>query len=246
MENLLKGFGASEKESEIFMKLLELGAQPISVIAKYSGVPRPSMYVILERLKKLGLIEELERNGIKYVKCIAVNDLDDLIKLKEKKINYLSKMLSAQKPELLSLENRLSSTPRVKFYQGKLEVMKMYEELLKTGPFCALFNPKLVKKLMPEYHYKIGEIIKQKKWSIRELVVNCEEAFEYDKLFSSKLHKVKILPPSWYFECDIIIKDEITYMVSYGEVDLTGSKIINDSIAKTQQVLFEYVWSQMK
>ncbi|MCK9186518.1 hypothetical protein M0P48_03705 [Candidatus Gracilibacteria bacterium] len=244
MKNLLKAFGADDKESEIFLKLLELGAQPVSVIAKHSGIPRPSAYVVLERLKKLGLIEEFPRHGIKYVKCIAVDEIEDLIKLKEKKLNQLSQILSETKPKLLALENKLSSTPLVKFYQGKLEIMKMYEEILKTGDFCALFNPKLVKKMMPEYHFKIGEIIKEKKWHVKELLVHCNEAFEYKKLFNSRLHEIKILPKKMLFKSDTIIKNGIIYMISYGEEDLTGTEILNDSLAATQKVIFDNLWGK--
>lgn len=245
MKKLLKSFGANDKEAEIFLKLLELGAQPISVIAKHSGIPRPSMYVVLEKLKKLGLIEEFPRYGIKYVKCIAVNDMEDLIKLREKNLSYLSQMLSEKKHEFLDLESKLSSAPRIKLYQGKLEVMKMYEQILKTGGFYALFNPKLVKTMMPEYHFKIGEILKENKWSAKELLTHCDEAFEYKKLFSSSLHKIKILPKKILFKSDTIIKNGIIYMISYGEEDLTGTEIVNDSLAATQKAEFEYIWDQM-
>lgn len=245
MKKLLRFFGADDKEAEIYLKLLELGAQPISVIAKHAGIPRPSMYVVLERLKKLQLIDEFSHNGIKYAKSISVNGLEDLLKLKEKKLQQVSSMLHEKKTEFLALENKLSSTPSVKFYQGKLEVMKMYEEVLREGGFCSVFNPQLVKKIMPEYYYKIGEILKKNLWKAKELTVECTEAHEYTKRFKSKLHQIKMLPSYMIFKSDIIMSGENLYMISYGEIDLTGTRITNAALTETQRILFEYVWKSV-
>ncbi len=245
MKKLLISFGASDKESEIFLKMLELGAQPISVVAAQVKIPRPSMYVVFERLKKLKLVEEFEQFGIKYIKCISIEDFEDLIKLKEKSLEQMSSMLSEKKPEFLALENQLSSKPLIRFFQGKQEVMKMYEEILRGGGFCATFNPKLVKKMMPEYHYKIGETLKKSKRKARELLVDCKEAHEYKKLFHSTRHEIKTLPPSMTFDSDIIIQKEKLYMISYGEVDLTGTEIINKSLAQTQQATFDFLWKKI-
>ena len=86
MKNIFQSLGADEKETHVFLRMLELGAQPVSVMAKFVGVPRSSMYVILERLKRLNLLQEFERSGIKYVRCIPVNELEDLLKMKERSI----------------------------------------------------------------------------------------------------------------------------------------------------------------
>ena len=72
MQQLFACLGLSSKETQTFLKLLELGAQPVSVIAKHVGVPRSTMYFILERLRVIGLVEEFERSGIRYAKSVPV------------------------------------------------------------------------------------------------------------------------------------------------------------------------------
>ena len=241
MKSIIRKFGASEKEAETFLKLLELGAQPVSVIAKQMNVPRSSMYLTLDVLKKLGLIEDFQRGEIKFVKCIPIKNLPDILKTKEKEIEQISSTLQDKLPELEALENRLSITPTVKFHEGKTAVMKMYEEVLKEKEFCAFFSPELVKKAMPEYYFAVGESVNKAK----EILVACASATEYKKLFDSKNHQIKIFPKNIKFESDTIICKDKIYMISYGEKQVSGTEIFNPSLAQAQKSIFEQLWERL-
>ena len=241
-KTLLQNLGLGEKESHAWLKILELGAQPVSVIAKYVGVPRSSMYVILERLEKLQLIEHFDRNGITYFKSVAVRTIPELLRNKEQQIQETLALLSQKMPELDALENKLSITPRVRFFEGKNGASKMYEEVLKEKEFYAVFNPKLVKSMMPEYFYKIAEVLKTKEGAAKELVMDCQEGHEYKKLYNSEHHQIKILPNGIDFPSDTIICKNKIYMIAYGEGQISATEILNISLAKTQRVLFEQFW----
>jgi sugar-specific transcriptional regulator TrmB len=244
MKSLFRQLGINDKEMYAFLKLLELGAQPASVIAKYVEVPRSTMYLILDNLKKNHLIEEFNRGNIKYFKCISVRNIEDVLKAKIKLLESTLDILKNHMSELESLENRLSITPKVKFFEGKEAVMKVYEEVLKEKEFLAFFNPYLVKKCMPEYHFKIPETLKATGGKARELLIECEEAHEYKKLYNSKKHQIRILPKNDIFESDTIICSEKIYMISYGESDVCATEIYNKSLAQTQKVVFEEVWKK--
>ena len=130
MQNIEEIFGLSNKEKDTYLKLLELGAQPISTIAKQMDTPRSSMYLIIDRLTGTGLIEEFQRNGIKYIKCIPVKDIASLIKQKQRKLESDLQVIKAKLPELLEIENKLSITAKVKFYEGAKAVEQMYKNVL--------------------------------------------------------------------------------------------------------------------
>lgn len=245
MKALIKTIGTSDKEAETFLKLLELGAQPVSVLAKQMSLPRSSMYVILEKLKKLNLIEEFERAGIRYVKCIPAASIADVLKAKEKKIQQSLEILQEKLPQLEELENRLSITPKIKFHEGKSAVTKMYEEILKEKEFYAFFNPQSVLEIMPEYYYKIPEGIKAGKGKAKEIVVDCPEGRKYKKDYSSKNHQIKILPSGAIFNSDTIICEDKIYMTGYGENQVSGTEIFNSSLAHSQRVIFEQLWRKL-
>jgi sugar-specific transcriptional regulator TrmB len=246
MKELFKNLGADEKEMKVFLKLLELGAQPVSVIARNVHTPRSSMYLILERLKDLGLVEKFERAGIIYFKSVSPKEMGNILNARKNKVERTLDILKTLKPEMEKLENKLGITPTVRFFEGKTAVMKMYEEILAEKEFCACFNPHLVKNLMPEYHYKIPETLKRKKGKAKELLVDCEEAREYKKLYNSKTHQIKTFPGSAYFESDTVICKNKIYMISYGEKEVSAIEIVNKALANTQKVLFEIMWDSIK
>src|SRR3989338_4232289 len=225
MKALFQNLGLTHKEQEVFIKMLPLGAQPASVIAKHVDVPRTSAYVVLERLKQLNLVEEFTRNGISYFKCIPVADIADLLKAQSRKIRQTLIVFKETLPGLMKLENKLSITPTVKFFEGKKAVMKLYEDVLKENEFCAFFNPKLVKKIMPEYYYKVAQTIQARGGKAREMILACPEAVEYQELFNSSRHQIKILPARAVFSSDTIITESKIYMISYGEREVCGTEI---------------------
>lgn len=245
MKSLFASLGASEKETQAFMALLPLGAQPVSVLAKHLNLPRSSTYVIIERLKKLQLIEEFERHGIIYVKCIPVRQLEDLLNARQSTIKQTLQLLQEQLPELEKLENKLSITPTVRFYEGKHAVMKLYEEVIRENEFYAYFDPPAVRVIMPEYYFKVGDMLKKNKGRARELLVSCPEALEYKKRFESPSHQIKILPKDSVFHADMIICKDTFYLISYGDSEISGTGVQNTSLAQAQRAIFDELWSRI-
>jgi len=245
MEKIFQEFGLNKKEISTFLRLLELGAQPVSVIAKNVGIPRPSMYLILETLKKTGLVEEFQRGGMKYVKCIPVKNLPDVLKVQEQKIQQARELMEFKLPELEELENKLSITPKVKFFEGKGAVKKMYAGVLEENEFKSFFNPHLMKDMMLEYFYEIPEELRRNKGSAQEMLIDCKEAREYKDKYESDKHKIKILKKGIGFPSDTIISKDKIFMISYGENQISATEIWNASLAETQRVLFTELWKTL-
>lgn len=244
MKELIVNLGADGRGAETFLKLLELGAQPVSVIARYMNVPRPTMYLILDELKRLGLIEGFDRNKMKYFKCIPVKELSDLLEARESDLKRTRQLYDGSVSELEALENKLSVTPRVKFYEGEDAVMKVYEEVIKEKGFCAFLNPGVDNKVMQIYLNKIEVVIRAKKLKVKEFVIDCKKGQEYFKDASTANHKIKILPKRVKFDSDTIITDEKIYMFSYGEKEVAAVEIWNKALAETQRVMFEELWGR--
>lgn len=244
MKELFKKLGASEKEAETFLKLLELGAQPASVIARHMHVPRSTMYLILDQLGKLNLVEEFERKGMKYFKCISVEDIEAVLKLREDEIKRTLGLLNENLTDLKALENKLSVTPKVKFFEGEEAVMSMYESVLNEKNFYSFFNPGVENRVMKIYFDKVEKAIKKNKIKASEFVVDCKEGRTYFKRANSKNHHIKILPKNARFDSDTLICDDRICMISYGEKEVSAVVIWNDALVKTQKAMFEELWGR--
>lgn len=246
MKKIFTKLGATPKEADLFLRLLELGAQPASVVAKHIGSPRSTTYLMLENLIKIGLVMEFERFGVKYFKCIPANQIGDLIRGKQHQWAQTEEEYQELLPELSKKENTLSVTPKIRFFEGKEKVLEVYEQILKEKEFSALFNPQLVKEFMPEYHDLIPKTLRKEGGKARELLVDGPEAQKYQKTYSSRSHQIRLLPERMSFASDVIICPEKMYMISYGEKQITATEIMSPQLIETQQALFEELWEQAK
>ena len=73
----LQSLGFSEKESKVYFTLLKIGPSTAYKIAKQSGLKRPTVYIILEELRK----KDLKKN----------KDIDVFDKLKKNLLNKKEK-----------------------------------------------------------------------------------------------------------------------------------------------------------
>lgn len=243
MDDLFARFGLNQKETKAFLELVSLGAKPISIWAKHTGINRSSMYVILERLANLGLVTTFIQKGVKYARAIPVVELANILRDKEEIIANTRALLQRSLPVLQKMENTHGITPEIRFYEGVHRVEAMYEEVLKEASFKAFFHPGRVKNIMPEYFHKIPRVLRERGGKAQELLVRCPEAREYIKAYRTDRHRIALLPKDTTFSSDTIITKQKIYLVGYGPEEVVGTEIWNEALAQTQSVLFDLVWA---
>lgn len=243
MNELFARLGLNDKETGAFLELLSLGAKPVSLWARHTGINRSSMYVVLERLEKLDLVTTFKHNGVTYAQAIPVNRLPTLLAAREDELANTKVILKKQLPELQSLEKSHGITPKVIFHEGIHKVETMYDEVLKEDSFKSFFHPGRVKAFMPEYFHKIPVTLRERGGSAKELLVTCPEAKEYLNAYKTDRHQITLLPQNVTFSSDTIITKQKIYLVGYGPQDVVGTEILNEELAATQSVIFDMVWS---
>src|SRR3989338_7859238 len=81
---ILRTFDLTEKEIKIFTKVLELGAQPASHIARVTELPRNTVRSILDNMVKRGLLIKTNRANTQYY---TVEKKENLVRmLKHRKL----------------------------------------------------------------------------------------------------------------------------------------------------------------
>ncbi len=243
--SIFQKIGLSAKESQAFLELVQLGSCPVSVWAKHSKINRSSMYVLLNRFESQGLITSFVHQGVKHVQAVAMAELPAIIFDKQQKLEQTRELFVKNLPDLQKLEKNHNLIPKIVFYEGKKKVEMMYENVIKEGSFKSFFNPKKIKEYLPKYFYKIPESIKNSKKNAKELLIDCEEAREYQKLYSSSRHEIKILNTSVHFSSDTIITSEKIFLVGYSDNDIVATEIWNKELAETQSAIFDMVWSTL-
>jgi sugar-specific transcriptional regulator TrmB len=116
----LAEYGLSEKESLVYLAMLELGPASVQDIAKKAGVNRATTYVMLEALKRRGLMSTFEKGKKTMFVAESPDRLRHLadveIHAAEEKADRLKQVL----PQFLALFNAAgSSKPMVRYFEGQ-------------------------------------------------------------------------------------------------------------------------------
>lgn len=119
LKQKLLDFGFSDKEASVYLAMLELGPASAQDIAKAAGVNRATTYVMIESLKRRGLMSSVERE--KKV-CFSAESPEHLLAItreEERQIERKRKSLEELLPQFMALYASVESKPRVRFFEGE-------------------------------------------------------------------------------------------------------------------------------
>lgn len=244
IKSIIKNFGLSDKEVEIYLKLLEIGPSSVRTIACETKINRGTTYNILKSLMQKGLINYFLKNKNKNFIAEDPLKLEDLITNQKEKIVNTEKKLKEIIPELRSIYNNASKKPKVKFYEGAKGVKFVLKDLLNT----------LSKSFEKSY-------LVYSSANIRKYLYQSFPEFTKERIKRGISVKVLALGSGGRLlgldERKWVTKTSSspTYTLIYGEkvafisIDLNCnpiSIIIEDKgIAQTQKILFENLWKRV-
>lgn len=225
----------------LYMKLLELWPQSISVLAKSLNMPRSSMYVVVDRLKQTWIINEFQKYSIKYISAIEPKDIENILLKKQSRIDHSINVLHNNLDNLNLLQSETSFKPIIHFFEWYDEVKNLYAKVLSYRNFDAILSSGPVQK---NYPY-IAEAIEDQDIHVREFVTFWDEWRKYLKEYHSDMHQIKILPKLYKFHSDTIITEDSLFMISYDKT-ISWFQIISKSLVATQRILFNNLWQTSK
>jgi len=237
IKNVLEQMGLSEKEILIYLAALETGGDSALALARKTGLQRVNTYYILEQLEKKGVVAESGRKG--YRIFVATNPRK-LVKLFQSKIFELESIL----PELLSVENKISGKPKIRFYDGVNGIKKVYEETLELNrgeEILSIATATLMTKYLDNW---IKDYIKRrakKGITIRTIAEDSAEARDISERDKAELRKSKLVDKEKFpFANEINIFGNKVMIASFK--DLMGIIIESAEVAKTMRAFFELAW----
>jgi len=119
----LETFGLSPKEAVIYLSLLELGSSAVQKIARKSGLPRATVYDILDDLSVKGIVSTFEQRGIKHY---TAESPEKLMQLAQER----AQLMEAALPQLRAIYRSPLDRPGVRFFQGQEGMKVILEEVL--------------------------------------------------------------------------------------------------------------------
>lgn len=239
----LKNIGLSDKEARVYIAMLELGPASVLEIAAKAAVNRPTAYVQLEALKKMGLVSTQTRGKKQLFIAGSPSQLAQLLNREEKEIEQKKDVLEKVLPDLSALFNLGGDKPVVRYFEGKEGLLVMQEEFLKakSKEILGIFSIDAVLKLFPapSDDYSARRIRK----GIHSKIIYTSSSGPILKTAdAASLRESKYLPyEKFHFNADITVFDNNVAVTSLqGKV---GASLITDrNIADSFRALFDFLW----
>lgn len=244
LELILKNIGFSDKESRVYLALLELGAAGVQDISKKSKVNRATTYVILESLKKQGAVSIAERDKKIVFIAESPRTLLRIFQKHEQDIKEKENEFKKAIPELEALYNLATEKPTVRFFEGKEGVRNIRQEIIKL-------NVKIVYNIYSyEYVKEILDLFPKEE--IEEFTKNrLALGAEIRSIYTSENGPVdtfqlkgmrRFVPKEKFpFSSDILIyADRVAFTTLRGTI--ISVIIQSKEIADTLKLVFELAW----
>lgn len=253
LKTLLQKIGLSDKDSEVYLACLELGTQPASVIARKAGLKRPTTYLILEELAKKGLVSEYTGANVKYFTAVSPEYLLSYIEKQRRELTSHQRELEQYLPQMLSLSNPYSLSPKVRFYEGMAGIEKAMNDTLTSKEPLRCYSTMdawFAREDTKEYILWYGrQRVHEKKIPLRSINPDTPVARKYleddypEVNVNPEMSHFRWLPKDiQVFSNEINIYDNKVAIACLGKNELLGIIIESESIAKTQKSIFEAAW----
>ncbi len=234
----LQNYGFSEKEAKVYLTVLELGTSIASTIARRSEIKRVTVYTILDDLKRKGIANETTKDEVKYYSVISP---DILLKQLEQKYESFKKKV----PELLALAEKFGNKPKVRFFEGKEWIKKMYYDTLDYP------NTTIKAFMWIEESVEVIDILKKEyvplriKNNIKAEVITISDS--YKKFANKNLVKVKLVKDNilnLFGEINIYWDDKI-FIAMYTNNEDTWIIITSKYLHDTLSSIFDFIWEKI-
>ncbi len=126
MHEGLTAYGLTEKESKVYVALLELGTTTATRLSEVTHLNRTSLYDILSNLADKGIVSRVQRGQVTHF--AAANPKQLLDQLEER-----ARAFQETLHDLNARQNILGPKPSIELYEGSQGVNAIYKQLLSLG-----------------------------------------------------------------------------------------------------------------
>lgn len=236
----LQNLGLNEKEASIYMALVELGQASPGSIAIKSKVKRPTVYVLLDELRKKGLVSKIPYPN---KQIFSAKDPEELVAERESKLKAVKNAL----PQLMALASGIYK-PKIMFYEdidGVRELLWYGLEQMKEKELVGFYGheehmPKELHDLAQEYN----EHVRSLGITARGIVPDHPSLKWYRDVDAQYGRTVRVVPRESYdAEMSIDVGDTFVRIVSFAH--LQGVVVENKHIAQVVKQIFEMLWGKL-
>lgn len=236
-QNALRTIGLNEKEAHVYLVLLRAGEGMISDIAKASSLPRTSTYLVLKSLQKRGLAGFYLKKKRRY---FIVENPDKLLLLARRQQQTIEEII----PSLKAHYSASAIQPRIKFFEGREGVRKVFHEILEEKrPFCAITSIDDMHTIARDYFEEFIRRRIAQNLKVQLLTNKSEESLRLQRTDGEELRETRFVPEEHAFHTANYIYGNKFAIILLKEYPM-AILIEDEAVAKTARMQFEIIWAK--
>lgn len=243
----LASHGFHAKDIEVYLDICRHSQSYASSIAARTGLDRTTVYSVIKRLLKSGIITQTKLNGVRAYLALSPEifldkidrDIDELTAQKKSTLEFIDEMSRIKK-------QRSFEKPKIQIFEGDEAIMSLYQYTLSTpGQQKSFLTIRRIPPSLSEFlkHQYIKMKIKAKVHS-RVLIAKTGFAPKYQSMDARSNRTTKIVtkhPFDLHSEVIMFGQNEVAIIDFHRQI--YGIIIRSDTLYKTTQALFDYIWA---
>lgn len=244
---LLRQFGCTARESEMYLHLLHSGATSVQQMAKALGQNRITVHSAVEKLIEHGLAYETRKGKRRMLVAEEPIVLYRLLQKQENELEAVKTNVDHVAKLLASIQRNDRSIPAVKLYEGVNGLKKMLEETLDAkGEVLVFTYVDLFSKLLSPSYLEKYYARRSRKNIYSRLIFPLDE-FGKQVNTKAKQYKmqVRFLQQGIAWKSGIFSWNNMIAIQSFTEGKVTCTIIENEDIAHFyRSIIYELCWNQ--
>lgn len=248
LKNILKDLNFSNKETDVYLTLLELGSTTAGEIAKKADITRTTIYDILSSLLKKGLVNKYKKGAVTYFSALDPNRLltyiDREIETTTEKLKKQKEEIQSILPELISRQNTKNEKPKVQFFEGEKGMREAYEDTLTAQKvILAYANVQTMHEGLPNFFPTYYQRRSDADIFIRAILPRNKDSYERAEKDQKEKRQTRFLTEESSFSPEINIYNNKMLIVSWKEK--MAIVIESKELADFHRTIFEELWNKL-
>lgn len=238
----LKLLGLNDTDIKAYLTLLKLNQALASEIAKKSGIPRPSIYDVLERLEEEGLVSYVIKENKKYFSAANPKTIIE-------NLNYKRERISEVIPVLERLQKtKEENIPKTEIYVGKKGLQTILNLILQEKELYAVGISKNSSEILPYFIERWTKEQKKRKIILKIIYNDTKEIRDSVKKanYPKEIWKYRFLHTDHLTQIVTAVFGDKVMLGSWKKENPSAVLIQDKDIAKTYKQYILKLWKIAK
>jgi sugar-specific transcriptional regulator TrmB len=244
INDVLKHFGLSVKQSSVYLKLLAIGPSSVRKIADEVQINRGTTHAILKELHHLGLVSYYHQETRQYFVAEHPKALNEILKKRQADMQSLKQELAEIMPQL-NILHATNDQPVMKYYEGNSGIRTILQDVLDITQELpkktyAVYSSANIRKYL--YAAFPNFTAERERRGIAVQVIALGSGGKETKFAERRWLKQQKGAPTY----QLIYANKIA-LISIDATDTPRGIIMEDAAtAHTQRLLFDHLWQTLQ